>query len=99
MAKEGNPSRIYFPRNLSPNKKFANDVVHVAFHDQADVGLVTSGGYSLRRGVGSALGLLSTDALHAYLRQDNLSQDSDLVAVSNEDNGRYYVGKFRLIQA
>ena len=93
--KEG--SRIYFPRSLGSNKKFASDIVHAAFHDQADVGIVTSTSYSFRRGVGSALGLLSTDALNTYLQEGNLCDDSSLLAVNNEDNGKFYVGCFRVI--
>ena len=55
--------------------------------------------YSLRRGFSSALGLISGDAIQVFLQEGQLAQENAfLVAVENETNAKYYVGKFNILQ-
>lgn len=90
-------SYLYFPSSPSSkaDDKFTTDVLHAPFFKSPVIGIVTCTCYSLRRGVSSALGLLSQEAIDAYL---NAGCDLQFkVAVEKEANGKFYVGKFRIL--
>ena len=93
-------SKIYFPGKVQKVKKlFATDVLHAPFYETPTIGIVTTACYSLRRGFSSALGLISGDAIQVFLQEGQLAQENAfLVAVENETNAKYYVGKFNILQ-
>lgn len=91
-------SYIYFPTASKKSEdKFTNDVLHAPFFNSPIIGVVTSSCYSLRRGVSSALGLISKEAIDAFLSADCISHGSFKVAIEKEVNGKFYVGKFRIL--
>lgn len=93
-------SKICFPGTVEKVKKlFAVDVLHAPFYELPIVGLVTTACYSLRRGFSSALGLISGDAIRRFLQGGHFTnEDSFLVAVENDANAKYYVGKFSILK-
>ena len=92
--------KIYFPGTMEKVKKlFALEVLHAPFFEMAIIGLVTTACYSLRRGYSSALGLISGDAVKVFLQGEHFThEDPFYVAIENETNAKYYVGKFNILK-
>ena len=92
--------KIYFPGTMEKVKKlFALEVLHAPFFEMAIIGLVTTACYSLRRGYSSALGLISGDAIKVFLQGGHFThEDPFYVAIENETNSKYYVGKFSILK-
>ena len=88
--------KIHFPMELESNK-FAKSVLEVPFKDYSVIGQVTAATYSQRRGFSAGLGLLSLNAIEAYLEASLLERDPFTIAIEKESNGKFYVAKFRLI--
>ena len=88
--------KIHFPLELETNK-FVKSVLEVPFKDYSVIGQVTAATYSQRRGFSSGLGLLSLNAIEAYLEATLLERDPFTIAIEKESNGKFYVAKFRLI--
>ena len=85
-------SKIFYPLNKK-DKKFAEDIQEVAYHENADIGIVTASTYSQRRGFSSGLGLISIDALEAFK-----SADPFVIAIEKVANGKFYLAKFEILQ-
>ena len=92
--------KIYLPGTMEKVKKlFAVEVLHAPFFEMAIIGLVTTACYSLRRGYSSALGLISGDAIKVFLQGGHFThEDPFYVAIENETNAKYYVGKFSILK-
>ena len=89
-------SKIYFPMEME-SSKFAKSLLEVPFKEHSVIGQVTAATYSQRRGFSSGLGLLSLNAIEAYLKAELIEKDAFTIAVEKEANGKYYIAKFRLI--
>ena len=89
-------SKIHFPMEME-SSKFAKSLLEVPFKEHSVIGQVTAATYSQRRGFSSGLGLLSLNAIEAYLKAELIEKDAFTIAVEKEANGKYYIAKFRLI--
>jgi len=89
-------SKIHFPMEME-SSKFAKSLLEVPFKEHSVIGQVTAATYSQRRGFGSGLGLLSLNAIEAYLKAELIDNDAFTIAIEKEANGKYYNAKFRLI--
>ena len=89
-------SKIHFPMEME-SSKFAKSLLEVPFKEHSVIGQVTAATYSQRRGFSSGLGLLSLNAIEAYLKAELIDNDAFTIAIEKEANGKYYNAKFRLI--
>ena len=89
-------SKIHFPMEME-SSKFAKSLLEVPFKEHSVIGQVTAATYSQRRGFSSGLGLLSLNAIEAYLKAELIDNDVFTIAIEKEANGKYYNAKFRLI--
>ena len=89
-------SKIHFPMEME-SSKFAKSLLEVPFKEHSVIGQVTAATYSQRRGFSSGLGLLSLNAIEAFLKAELIDNDAFTIAIEKEANGKYYNAKFRLI--